>query len=209
MPSKNPWPVELRQPIIVKEVAKRVSADLGEDERVEKLVGILFDERLKRVEIIYGFFGSRIPQTDADWMRLLVAVCEHWKIPAFDIEFERRRGRGATRIWTDLKHCELFADVQKLASGALSEHGACKYIAANPTKFGQRYQRPATKNKDAWSRTIHRQYASAKQKIKNETTFRAIHFSYSIGLFGLGGGLVPDFGPTFIEQAIERYGFKR
>ena len=203
------WPVELKQPIIIEQIQsndpnlKKVISPEDSERALFEAVSV---ERGRRVIIISEFLGQELPASDAEWLLLIVAICEHWNIPAFQMKMKKPRGPGATKFWTDEKHCQLFADVQYLAKGKLSEHGACKFIAAKPEKFGRRYLRPDRTRREAWNKTIHRQFIAAKRKIKSDRTFRAVHFTYGF-VFGFGPEHGPEYGPAFIDDAIKRYAY--
>ena len=139
-------------------------------------------------------------------MSLVIDLCNHWEIPAFQILQSKPRGPGASRIWTDRRLCELFADVQSLVrDSAMSEHAACKHIAAHPGKFGRRYSPPKKTQPGDWGKTLHRQFLRAKGMAKHDFPFRMIYF-------GEGKGLLrptPEYGPEFMRIAIERYAIAR
>jgi hypothetical protein len=171
-----------------------------------ELTNAIMDEQSRQVDTICAFLHVRSPDNfDPDWLELLAAVCQHWKIPAFRLEQTKRRGPGATKIWTDRKHCELFADVMRVAKGASSEHGACKIIAQNPERFGGRYPRPDDTKCEAWAKTLHRQFLTAKNKIKSDHIFRNVNFSH---VFGSHRPAL-EYGPEFVDRAIEQYAYAR
>jgi hypothetical protein len=202
---KNPpWPTELKRPIIVDDIVKNIvkgwPSPRGFSELDIEVMNALSEERYRQVEVISEFLGTEVPETADDWLELLEAICRHWSIPALRIEQTKPRGPGATMIWTDQKHCELFADVMRLSKGALSEHGACKSIAQKPQKFGQRYL-PRKKDTDpvAWANTLHRQFIAAKKKIMTDQLFRTVRFKHP----------ALEYGPELVNRAIRLYAYKR
>jgi hypothetical protein len=203
--TKNPrWPSELKRPIIVDEILKSIPPQQRFKHLDTELTIAIVAEQSRQVEIISEFLRTPLPNPfDYDWLELIVALCRHWNIPAFRLEQIRPRGPGATKIWTDRKLCELFADVQRLAQGARSELGACKFIAQNPQKFGQRYLRREGATPEAWAKTLHRQFIAAKSKIKRDHIFRNVNFSL---VFGRHRPAL-KYGPKFVNQAIRQYGY--
>jgi hypothetical protein len=201
---KNPpWPTELKWPIIVDDIANDIVKSWLSPQGFKALdievTNAISEEIYRRVEVISEFFGTDVPKTTDDWLELLEAICRHWSIPAFRIEQSKPRGPGATLIWTDQKHCELFADVMRLSKGALSEYGACKSIAQKPQKFGQRYlPRKKDIKPEAWGNTLHRQFLAAKKKIMTDQLFRTVHFKRP--------GL--EYGPELVNRAIKLYAYK-
>jgi len=202
------WPIELKSPIIVDEIVNSIletstpssMSDLDID-----VVNAISEEKGRRAEIICKFLGMELPNSFDDWLELLDAVCRHWSIPAFRIEQTKPRGPGATQIWTDQKHCELFADVMLLRRRIRSEFAACKFIAQNSKQFGRRYlPRTGTKS-GAWAKTLHRQFLNAKKKIKSDQLFRTIHFSLNRS----SQSPALEYGPEFVDQAIKRYAYAR
>jgi hypothetical protein len=204
---KNPpWPTELKWPIIVddivNDIVKSWPSRQGFGALDIELTNAISEEKDRRVEIISESLGTEVPKNSDEWLELLDAVCQHWRIPAFQIEQTKPRGPGATKIWTDRKHCELFADVMRLRKGTLSELGACKFIAQKPEQFGQRYlQRKRTKS-EAWAKTLHRQFLTAKKKIQSDQRFRTVHFSRSLRP-------ALEYGPEFVNRAIKQYACTR
>ncbi|ANW04974.1 hypothetical protein LMTR13_37455 [Bradyrhizobium icense] len=158
------------------------------------------------MDVLAQFFGHlSLPTSEQGWRSLLWDLCEHWNIPAFQIVSSKPRGRGAKKIWTNEKHCELFGDVQSLvASSRMTEHAACKYIAKNSSRFGERYRRSKATTESAWARTLHRQYTEAKRRAKHDFTFRMLYFGEGPGLLRP----IPKW-PKLVQLAIERYAVTR
>jgi hypothetical protein len=178
------WPIELRAPIVLRELWRTAAAytlpgqDIEEAFR-EQYANAFFE----RIDILDGFLGyPELPETEKDWCGLLSRLCLHWNIPSFQTVDSRPR-RGANKIWTDEKQCQLFADVQSLvAHSQMSENGACKYIAKNPARFEGRYRRPKQSNQDPWAKSLHRQFVAAKKRAKENFGFRMIYFGEGQGL---------------------------
>ncbi len=200
---KNPpWPLELRKPIIVEEIRKGISPH-QRNKHIETEITIeIISERERRLEIIADFLDRRYPTNDEEWLRLLIALCRFWDIPAFQIAMVRPRGPGATKIWIEQKHCELFADVQSVVANGLSETAACKFIASNSKQYGLRYSLPKHASVEKWRKTLNRQYVTAKRKIINDHTFRRLFFSDDTGTD-------VQYGPEFIARAIIQYAYAR
>jgi hypothetical protein len=201
---KNPpWPTELKWPIIVddivNDIVKSWPSPQGFGALDIQLTNAISEEKDRRVEIISECLGTEVPKNSDEWLELLDAVCRHWSIPAFQIEQTKPRGPGATKIWTDRKHCELFADVMRLHKGALSELGACKFIAQKPEQFGQRYLPRKRTKSEAWAKTLHRQFLTAKKKIQSDQLFRTVHFPRA----------PREYGPEFVNRAIKQYACTR
>jgi hypothetical protein len=207
---KNPpWPIVLKWPIIVDEivdeVVKGITPPMSMSDLHIEVMNAISEEKGRRVEIISEFLGTKVPNDYDEWFELLEAVCRHWNIPAFRTEQAKPRGPGASQIWTDQKHCELFADVMRLKKRTRSELGACKFIAQNPKQFGPRYLLRKGSEADAFAKTLHRQFLNAKRKIKSDQLFRAVHFSidHSAQRPAL------QYGPEFVDRAINLYAYKR
>jgi hypothetical protein len=206
---KNPpWPIELKWPIVVDEIVntilvKSIPPPRGFSELDIDVTNAISEEMDRRVEILSKFLGTEVPKSSDEWLELLDAVCRHWSIPAFRLEQSKPRGPGATKIWTDQKHCELFADVMRLSKGALSDLGACKFIARKPRQFGPRYLPRKGIKSEAWAKTLHRQFLTAKKKIQSDQFFRTVHFSINTKRPAL------DYGPEFVNLAIKRYAYTR
>jgi hypothetical protein len=199
-----PWPIELKRPFIIDEFLKSLPPPRRLKDLDIDIMNALSEERYQQLEVISKFFGKEVPNSFDDWLELLDAVCRHWDIPAFRIEQTKPRGPGAGKIWTDQKHCELFADVMRLRKRIRSELGACKFIAQNHKQFGQRYPlRKGTKS-EAWAKTLHRQFLDAKKKIKNNHLFRTAHFSS----FGSHRPAL-EYGPELIDRAVKQYAYAR
>jgi hypothetical protein len=219
MPKPRKWPPELRKKIIEQELAQR-EAPLGllsekkesEVEARQRLTRNYLDEIRRRTELILAFFKIGWPESDAQWLSLLMKVCDHWEIPAYRIEPVASRGRGASKSWTDQRNCELFADVNALVARGMSEYSACQHIAKNPQLFKNRYKvkpKPGRKAKNDGS-TLHRQYERVKKQIQTDALFRLRQFCppMPIGAVPVALGLLsaPDYGPDLITEAIRRYG---
>src|SRR5262249_24061189 len=126
------WPAELRKPIVAQELTRGIYGLLGEAELTGRSAQKCLQERyarecLRRLEIMRSFFG--LAERDFSDAYLIIRLCDHWNIPAFHISNASKKGRGRSKIWTDIKHCELFADVKSLVENGLSEHGACRILA--------------------------------------------------------------------------------
>lgn len=211
MPKTLPaWPAELRRPIYLGElpVARGLffstsDSKADRESRLHEAVGTALNARLESLSTFFGL--TKAPDADTEWITLLISLSNHCGLPIFKIEAGRRRGPGASKKWTDEKLCELFADVQSLvAHSAMTEHAACKHIAANPGKFARRYSRPNRTKPGNWSRTLHRQFTTAKKRAKDDFAFKMI-------FFGEGPGLlrpVPEW-PRLLQVAIERYAVAR
>jgi hypothetical protein len=197
-----PWPLELRTPIVVEDIKKGIPPQ----QRIKYLdleISIaISEERQRRLELIAEFLDRPAPTNDKEWLRLLIAICRFWEIPAFEIAMVKPLGPGATRIWTDLKHCELFADVQSVVANGLSETAACRFIASNSKRFGGRYNPPKNSTAEGWKKTLNRQYATAKHKITNNHTFRSLYFSDDTGAD-------VHYGAEFIARAIPQFAYAR
>jgi hypothetical protein len=202
----QPWPVQLRGPIIIEDLQKTIRPDQRAKDFDVDLINAVQEEQFTRAEMICnfisqcdetGFLDSKLPATESQWIYLVAVLCEYLDVPAFQVEQARRRGPGPTKFWTDRKLCQLFADVMNLAKDNLSENGACRFIAANPKKFGGRYLQKEHKTLEA--KTLHRQFLAVKSKIKNEPAFRVLML----------GKKSTEYGPTFIEEAIKRYAYTR
>jgi hypothetical protein len=214
MPRAIAWPPELRRPITKYELLGTNTGLFGlSRQEISELFGLdqqpsdtanhtsnddgmahrYSAECRRRIDVMLNFFGIDRPTDDAGWESVIIRLCVHWGIPAFEVAMKPRRGPGAPKSWTSQRYCQLFADVMALASkGRLSEHAACKHIADNQSKYGKRYLRiPA--------RTLHRQFSRAKHEIKTNNLFRHAYFSRG----GLGLLDSPDYGAELL--AIERY----
>jgi hypothetical protein len=208
------WPVELMTPISLGNLQQTISRQQKPEDHYVDLHNAVQEERYRRIEVLTAFlsqfyfddFGPvvsrRFPSDEYDWANLVSAICQYWDIPAFHITSVDGLRPGPKKKWTDSKHCKLFADVQNLVGPRLSENGACAYIARNTKLFGSRYLRPHRSSEVGWKRTIHRQYLTAKSKIKNDPAFRARHFSKSPSV------AAPEYGPRLIAEAIKRYARK-
>jgi hypothetical protein len=192
------WPDELKKPIVVDDLRPGMFSDpaRSHEEAVEEWVS---REIMRRMIILAQFFGHpTLPDTNEEWARLFRKLCEHCNIPAFQRVGTRPPGTGPGKFWTDVKHCELFADVQSLvARSNMTEHAACRHIAKNPSLFAGRY--PTTNGS-----TLHRQFVTAKRKALSDSTFQMFYF-------GEGAGLIrpiPDRS-RLVELAIERYAATR
>lgn len=206
---RRAWPAELTKPVILEELletAKKAGGLEGGNFNEEIFRRIYADELFRRMDILARHFGHRaLPDDQQKWVSFLWALCDHCKIPGFRIAETAPRGPGASRIWTNEKHCELFADVQWLvANSQLTEHGACGHLAKNPLKFGGRYRRPKNKGEDGWAKTLHRQFTTAKKKAREDFTFRMVYFGEGLGLLRP----IPEW-PRLIQVAIERYAVAR
>src|SRR5258705_7437245 len=85
----------------------------------KRYAGKLPPALVPRLKIVCEFFRyDCLPDSDAGWMRLLLDLCDHWQIPAFQILEKKARGPGASTKWTDRRFCELFADVQSLVKSS-------------------------------------------------------------------------------------------
>ena len=157
--AKNPdWPVELYEPFSPQRIADQAVRGLTSNEKAAERISQLFISEVKhRVMIIAGYLGmSRPPQTESEWLQLIYYLCLHWKIPAF--QNTSKKSRGAKRKWTDKRREELFTDVMSLVKkGKMTDSAACRYIAANPRKFGQRY--PTN------PKTLRREFLRAKKAL--------------------------------------------
>jgi hypothetical protein len=208
MKKRSPaWPDELRTPIILQDLWRSATALTSPGQDIEQAfreeyANVFFE----RMDILARFFGfTELPEPGKEWYGLISKLCLHWNIPSFQTVDSRPRGRGANKFWTDEKLCQLFADVQSLvASSQMSEHSACKYIAKNPTRFEGRYRRPTENDQDAWTRTLHRQFITAKKRAKENFGFRMIYFGEGLGLLRP----VPEW-PNLVKLAIERYAVAR
>jgi hypothetical protein len=171
------WPTDLRKKINFRQ------------SRRDDFLPAYIIECERRIRLLFDFFGVD-PKLHGSWQYLIVRLCNHWDIPGF--QSSNAQGRGAPRRWTDIKNCELFADVMALTP-SMSEHAACVHICKNAAKYGERYS--AVKPK-----TIHRQFLRAKNQIKTDQIFRLQYFSDGLG--------PTDFGPGFIKEAVKRYGLR-
>jgi hypothetical protein len=169
------WPADLRKKINIRQSQAR-----------DDFVAEYIIECDRRIRLLIDFFGVDL-KLPGSWLLLIVRLCNHWDIPGFS-----NAHRGAPRRWTDIKNCELFADVMALAP-PISEHAACAHICKN-AKYRERYS--AVKPK-----TIHRQFLRAKKQIKDDPIFRLQYFSDGQG--------PTDYGPGVIKAAVERYGLRR
>jgi hypothetical protein len=200
------WPRELKKSISAKELAQR-GAPLGlfnasqepERERNNRLIKNYSAEIRRRTELILSFFRLHWPKNDDQWLILLVKLCGHWEIPAFEITVTPAKGPGRDKKWTDQKNCELFADVNALVLRGMSENAACQHIARNPRIFENRYNvtpKPQRRAKDAGD-TLHRQYERVKARVQSDQLFRIRYFSLPFAS--------TDYGPDLINEAIRRY----
>jgi hypothetical protein len=172
------WPTDLRKKINFRK------SQVRDDFVAEYII-----ECNCRIRILFDFFGVD-PKLPGSWEYLIVRLCNHFDIPGF--QSSNAQGRGAPRRWTDIKNCELFADVMALTS-RMSEHAACVHICKSVAKYSERYSAFEP-------RTIHRQFLRAKKQIKTDPIFRLQYF---------GGGLGPtDYGPELIKVALNRYGLR-
>jgi hypothetical protein len=148
-----------------------------------------------------AFFKIYWPQNDAEWLSLVMKMCEHWDIPGFQLATAPARGPGADKKWTDKKNCELFADVNALVQRlGWSESSACAHIAKNPEKFKNRYRvkRRGDRAGDEDTKTLRRQYTRVKEQIQTDAVFRLAHF-------GEPFGAIPEYDSGLIKEAIRRY----
>ena len=178
MSKTRDWPTDLRKKINFRK------SQVRDDFVAEYII-----ECNCRIRLLFDFFGVD-PKLPGSWEYLIVRLCNHWDIPGF--QSSNAQGRGAPRRWTDIKNCELFADVMALTS-RMSEHAACVHICKSVAKYSERYSAFEP-------RTIHRQFLRAKKQIKTDPIFRLQYF---------GGGLGPtDYGPELIKVALNRYGLR-
>jgi hypothetical protein len=208
MKKRSPaWPDELKKPIVAQDLWRAATAFTSQVQDSEQAFRDEFaKEVFTRMDVLAQFFGyPGLPESDQDWRSLLWSLCEHWSIPAFQIVERRPRGRGADKVWTDEKHCQLFADVQSLvATSRISEHAACIYIAKNPARFEGRYRRPKQNDQEAWAKTLHRQFITSKKRAKEDFGFRMIYFGQGLGLLRP----VPEW-PELVQVAIKQYAVAR
>jgi hypothetical protein len=206
------WSGELESPIVLEDLSvwRAFGPIAPGDSNETQLAKALSEEVIRRQDLIFRHLGLRgPPQTEEGWRVLVWEVCDRANVPWFKFVPKKRR-RGAPRIWTDLKHCQLFADVQTLAMTwgvvnlGLSENSACKFIAQRSSKFGGRYVKPRRGSEKAWAATIHRQFTTAKRKVLSDVAFRLTYFAEGDGITRR----VPD-GNRLIRLAIERYAFGR
>jgi hypothetical protein len=207
----QPWPVTLKHSISLKDLQKALRRDQSAKEFDIDLLEAVRKEQILRIEKLCNFLsqydhtyllGSRLPTTEDEWCQLVIVLCEFLNVPAFQVQMTKPRGPGASKLWTDNKLCQLFADVQSLTkSSALSENGACKFIAANPQKFGNRYRPSKPSTPLARAKTLHRQFTAIKLILKTKRTFRIWM------LRGIGREF--EYGPAFVDEAIKRYAFAR
>jgi hypothetical protein len=203
---KRPWPVELGRPIFLEDLQKTIRRDQGGKNFDIDLLNAVQEEQITRAEKICnfmsqyddsGFLDSKLPATEGQWIYLVAVLCVYLDVPAFQVEMSRPLGPGATKFWTDRKLCQLFADVINLAKGNRSENGACRFIAAHPKKFGDRYLRK--KGNPLEAKTLHRQFLTVKSKLKNQPAFRILMLRKKS----------TEYGPAFIEEAIKQFAFTR
>jgi hypothetical protein len=180
---KTSWPPELKQPIVLGVLQEEISRAQSAKNFHIDLMDAVHEERVRRIEILAKFVGQfaqdvprRLPEDEYEWSHLLIAVCQIWKIPGFHLARTTPPRPGAEQFWTDERHCELFADVQNIVKAGKSERAACAFIAKNARTFGTRYPRPAMSRPDSWSKTLLRQFVTAKRKMRNDPAFRVIHF---------------------------------
>jgi hypothetical protein len=199
------WPDQLKKPIVFEDLVPGMLSDpaRAHEEAVRER---LSHEINRRIDILAQFFGFPfLPDTSEEWILLLRLLCQHWEIPAFNTVGTKPRGPGAGKLWTDVKHCELFADVQSLVAGSnMTEHAACRHIAGNRPRFARRYPKPATSSVDAWTKTLHRQFITAKRKARSDFAFRMFYFGEGQGLLRP----IPDWS-RLVELAIARYAAAR
>jgi hypothetical protein len=211
MVKKTPiWPAELKRPIRLDALALQLPTSLAKEDFKQKLTDAFIEDVLLRFGLLCKFLNRNIPDNEAAWIDLVIALCDHWNIPAFHASRENTRRAGAPKIWTPQKHCELFADVKAMQSKSrLSEFAACKFIAKNPKTFGKRYLVPSRTTPERWGHSIHRQFVAAKKLIKTDIFFRLMHFNKSEGLYQGLFGPPPEYGDELIAIAIERYALAR
>lgn len=203
------WPSELKRPIVLDDLAiprglfsladSKSDSERRLNEALAKVLGA-------RISTLASFLRlPRAPDTEAEWIQLLFALCDHLGLPFFRVLKSKPRGAGASKKWTDEKLCQLFSDVQSLVVRGQTEHGACKFIAAHPGKFERRYSPPRKARPGDWGKTLHRQFLRAKRKAKDDFAFRMI-------FFGEGRGFLrptPEYGPDLVRIAVERYAVAR
>jgi hypothetical protein len=208
---KQPWPAELSRPIRFGDLQNGIRRDQSAKDFYIDLLNAAEEQKIKRANKLCEFicqyddgefFSSKLPREKDEWLYLVVVLCEYLNVPTFQVEDFPPRGPGATIIWNDQKLCELFADVMKLVTkgSKLSENAACRFIAANPEKFGSRYLRDG-RNRLA-ATTLHRQFLATKSRMKNQPTFR-------ISVLRKKRPELQAYGPALIEEVIEQYAFVR
>jgi hypothetical protein len=173
------WPSDLRKKI-----------NFPQSETRDDLVAEYIIECNRRIRLLFDFFDVSTKHGSASWEYLIVRLCNHWDIPGFQLS--NAQGRGPPRRWTDIKNCQLFADVMDLTS-RMSEHAACVHICKSVAKYSERYSA-------FQPRTIHRQFLRAKKQIKTDPIFRLQYFGGDLGS--------TDYGPELIKVAINRYGLR-
>jgi hypothetical protein len=200
------WPPGLRKSISAEELARH-GAPLGfwaesrESKREihDRLIRNYVTEIRSRAELMLSFFHVDWPKNEIQWLIFLMKLCEHWKIPAFEITTTPLKGRGRYKKWTDQKNCELFADVNALVARGMTENAACQYIARNPRIFKSRYDVAPKRERQARDagKTLHRQYERVKAQIQSDFLYRVRHFGRPFESI--------EYGPELIREAIRRY----
>lgn len=200
MKKAREWPAELRKPMTLRDLAP-IASNLGKEitPQYDDLVRKNYvTECARRFGVMLEFFGVNKSDEIGLLKWLIVRLCNHWNIPAFQVVDRPARSSAKQKIWTDEKSCQLFADVMALVP-RLSENAACVYIAKNSTKYRKRYDNLNAK-------TLHRQFLYAKSQIVHDPVFRLMFFS-------AGGPFekikVPEYGRDLIAMAVERYAITR
>jgi hypothetical protein len=153
MPGNKELPADLRKPIRIEELLSETQGRkaAGLDHR-----GVVTAELRRRVSLLAEHLGMSWPEDEETWLRLVIAICSHWKVPGFQIA---TTGAGAKKKWPVWRNLELLFDVHSLIATKKrsSEFGACQYIAQHPEKYENRYPRNAA--------TLHRQFLRAKKQL--------------------------------------------
>jgi|SRR5215204_4621697 len=131
-----------------------------QDDVAKVFAGEDFQDALRFAEKVTDYGGPDDP-------RPLIYTTTH--LIALGVFIERLRNKprkgGRPPQWNAEAHLQLWAEVQHLAFKGMTDHGACHWIAKNPSRW-QKY--PLTPNDaqtpDKRGETLHRRYLLAKEK---------------------------------------------
>ena len=155
--SKQPdWPRQLNEPFSHHRIADYAIRGLLSSEAAADRITEAFNAELKRrvTLMAYDLDMPGLPKSETQWLRLFYELCRRWQIPGFQDTPKKRR--GAKTKWTAQLKGALFDDVTSLVKQkGITESSACRYIAVNARKFGQRY--PTN------PKTLHREFLRAKK----------------------------------------------
>jgi len=159
---KRSWPPELKGPFPVQELedqATEAAGDAGNAEQLytQYLRKLREAETKRRVALIARFFGKPWPQSEDEWLELILLICAGFEAPGFQSGLP-----GAPKKWGSLQNARLFADVMSIATKRkLKAYPAVQYLTENPEEFLNRYSEYEGKTK---TKTLYDQFLRAKKR---------------------------------------------